>query len=199
MIYHYTQISDVFLIESDRHVDKRGWFARTFCAEEFADLNLTETFSQCGASYNAKRGTLRGLHYQADPYPEAKLVRCVRGALFDVAVDIRPDSPTFGRWTAAELTSDNGRMLYIPEGCAHGFQTLAGETEIVYQISVSYRPELSRGIRWDDADIGIDWPVTDAILSDRDRDLPTLTEAVASGQAADGGASPMATVSSQAN
>jgi dTDP-4-dehydrorhamnose 3,5-epimerase len=172
MIYSYTQISGVILIESERHSDQRGWFARTFCAEEFGDLGLTAQFAQCSTSFNAKRGTLRGLHYQAAPAAEAKLVRCVQGALFDVAVDIRPESPTFGQWYGTALTAANGNMLYIPEGCAHGFQTLVDDTEVFYQISVPYAPELSRGISWDDPEIGIDWPIEEAILSDRDRSQP---------------------------
>lgn len=172
MIYHYTQISGVILIESERHSDPRGYFVRTFCAEEFGDLGLTSRFAQCGTSFNASGGTLRGLHYQAAPAAEAKLVRCVRGALFDVAVDIRPESPTFGQWFSTPLTAANGHMLYIPEGCAHGFQTLVDDTEIFYQISAPYEPALSRGIRWDDPEIGIDWPIKDAILSDRDKTLP---------------------------
>ena len=174
MIYHYTPLQGVFRIEPDRHEDERGWFARTFCAREFADMGMVATFAQCSISFNAKRGAVRGLHYQASPCPEAKLVRCVQGALFDVAVDIRPDSPSFGQWASAELTAKNGHMLYIPEGYAHGFQTVAANTEILYQISTEYRPELSRGIRWNDPDVGIDWPLSDATLSDRDRTLPYL-------------------------
>lgn len=172
MIYRYTQISGVIQIESERRGDERGYFARTFCAEEFADLGLTSQFAQSSTSFNALRGTLRGLHYQSEPAAEAKLVRCVRGSLFDVAVDIRPDSPTFGHWYGTELTAANGHMLYIPEGCAHGFQTLEDNTEISYQISVPYEASLSCGIRWNDPDIAIDWPMKDVILSDRDRTLP---------------------------
>lgn len=172
MIYRYTQISGVILIESERHNDPRGYFARTFCAEEFSDLGLKAQFAQCSTSFNAARGTLRGLHYQAEPASEAKLVRCIQGALFDVAVDIRPESPTFGQWFGAALSAANGHMLYIPEGCAHGFQTMVDDTEIFYQISVPYESELSRGIRWDDPEIGIDWPIEDATLSDRDKTQP---------------------------
>lgn len=175
MIYHYTQISGVILIESERRSDPRGYFTRTFCAEEFGDLGLTSRFAQCSTSFNATRGTLRGLHYQAAPAAEAKLVRCIQGALLDVAVDIRPESPTFGQWFGTPLTAANGHMLYIPEGCAHGFQTLVDDTEIFYQISVPYEPDLSCGIRWDDPEIGIDWPLKqEAILSDRDQTLPSF-------------------------
>jgi len=174
MIYHYTPISGVYLIEPERQEDARGWFARSFCAREFGDMGMAASFAQCSASCNARRGTVRGLHYQVAPAAEAKLVRCVRGALFDVAVDIRPASPTYGQWTSAELSALNGCMLYVPEGCAHGFQTLSDDTEIFYQISAEYQPALARGIRWDDPDIGIRWPLARAILSDRDRALPRL-------------------------
>ena len=182
MIYRYTQLPGVFLVEPERQRDRRGWFARTFCTDEFGDLGMATAFAQCSASFSAGRGTLRGLHYQAAPAEEAKLVRCVQGAVFDVAVDIRPDSPSFGRWVSAELSALNGHMLYIPQGFAHGFQTLTNNSELFYQISVPYRPELSAGIRWDDPDIAIDWPITDAILSDRrgGRDVsssPTMIKA----------------------
>ena len=180
MIYNYTQISGVILIESERQSDPRGYFARTYCAEEFRDLGLCAQFAQCSTSFNATRGTLRGLHYQAAPAAEAKLVRCVQGALFDVAVDIRPESPTFGQWFGAPLTAANGHMLYIPEGCAHGFQTLVDDTEILYQISVPYEADLSRGIRWDDPEIAIDWPQKEAILSERDQTLPRFAIAAPS-------------------
>jgi dTDP-4-dehydrorhamnose 3,5-epimerase len=179
VIYHYTRLPGVFLIEPERQRDRRGWFARTFCMDEFADLGMAASFAQCSASFNAERGTLRGLHYQAAPFEEAKLVRCVQGAIFDVVADIRPDSPTFRRWVSAELTALNGHMLYVPEGYAHGFQSLVNNSEVFYQISVPFRRELSFGVRWDDPELGIDWPVTGAILSDRDRLLPFLAEAVA--------------------
>jgi dTDP-4-dehydrorhamnose 3,5-epimerase len=179
MIYHFTPLSGVYLIEPERREDDRGWFARTFCAREFAEMGMATDFPQCSTSYNARRGTVRGLHYQAVPCTEAKLVRCARGALFDVAVDIQPGSPTFGQWVSAELTAENGHMLYIPEGYAHGFQTLADGTEIFYQISTEYQPALSRGIRWNDPRIGIRWPLARAILSDRDRALPELTSLAA--------------------
>lgn len=174
MIYHYTPISGVFLIEPERHEDERGWFSRSFCAEEFAEMGLETNFVQCSASFNERSGTLRGLHYQSVPHAEIKLVRCVRGAIFDVAVDIRPESDTFGQWIAAELSSANGSMFYIPKGCAHGFQTLTANTEIFYQISTPYRAEHSAGIRWNDPGLGIDWPISTPILSERDNELPLL-------------------------
>ena len=130
--------------------DDRGYFARTFCAEEFAAAGLPTVFPQCNTSFNLARGTLRGLHWQADPYPEGKLVRCTRGMIVDVAVDLRPESPTCRRWVGIELSAENGRALYIPPGFAHGFQTLVDETEVFYQMSETYRRDLSRGGRWND-------------------------------------------------
>jgi dTDP-4-dehydrorhamnose 3,5-epimerase len=153
-----TPVAGVHLVEPERIADERGHFARTFAADEFTAHGLDARVTQCSTSFNARRGTLRGLHYQAAPHGEAKLVRCTRGAIYDVAVDLRPDSPSYRRWTAAELTADNGRALYIPAGCAHGFQTLVDASEVLYQISTPYVPEAARGVRWDDPAFGIDWP-----------------------------------------
>lgn len=169
-------IRSAYIIEPKPVEDRRGSFARTWCRDEFADHGLTRPFDQCGASHNHKRGTLRGLHYQAAPFEEAKLVRCTAGASFDVIVDIRPGSPTEGTWVGVDLTPSNRRMVYIPEGCAHGFQALADDTEIFYQIAGRYRAEEARGIRWDDPDLAIDWPVADPILSQRDQTLPLWAE-----------------------
>jgi dTDP-4-dehydrorhamnose 3,5-epimerase len=152
--------------------DDRGYFARTFCAEEFAAAGLPTVFPQCNTSFNLARGTLRGLHWQANPYPEGKLVRCTRGMILDVTVDLRPESPTCRRWFGIELSAEDGRALYIPPGFAHGFQTLADETEVFYQMSESYRRDLSRGGRWDDPAFGIDWPIRNPILSPRDAAYP---------------------------
>jgi dTDP-4-dehydrorhamnose 3,5-epimerase len=152
--------------------DDRGHLARTFCAEEFAAAGLPTVFPQCNVSFNAQRGTLRGLHWQADPFPEGKLVRCTRGAILDVAVDLRPDSPTYQSWFGVELTADDARALYIPAGFAHGFQTLADASEVFYQMSESYRYDLSRGARWNDPAFGIDWPIANPILSPRDATYP---------------------------
>ena len=174
MIYHYTPIPGVFLIETERHEDIRGWFQRTYCAEEFGDMGMVTNFAQCSTSYNEMSGTLRGLHYQTVPHAETKLVRCIRGAIFDVVVDIRPESPTYGKWIAAELDSAAGSMLYMPEGCAHGFQTLVPNSEVSYQISTPYNAAASTGIRWNDPSLKIDWPLPNPILSEKDRDLPTL-------------------------
>ena len=183
MIYRYTPISGVFLIESERRADSRGWFSRTYCSEEFSEMGLETNFVQCSTSYNELRGTLRGLHYQTVPHSETKLVRCTRGAIFDVVVDIRPESPTFGKWVAAELSGNDGAMLYIPEGCAHGFQTLVPNTEIFYQISAPYQAACSSGIRWDDPSLDIDWPIATPIISERDSELPVLAHNINGGPA----------------
>ena len=176
MIFHETAIPGVFIIDPERNEDARGFFARLWCGEEFADHGLMHEFAQCSTSFNHRRGTLRGLHFQAPPHAEAKLVRCTQGAIFDVAVDLRPQSARRGAWQAAELSARNGRMLYIPAGCAHGFQTLADDSEVFYQITPRWRPEAASGIRWDDPAIGIDWPIPEPILSERDRVLPGLDE-----------------------
>ena len=147
MIFTETRLAGAYLIEPERIEDERGFFARTWCRDEFERHGLNPRLVQCNVSYNARRGTLRGMHYQAKPHEEAKLVRCTRGAIYDVIVDLRPDSPTYRQWVAAELTAENRRMLYIPEGFAHGFQTLADETEVFYQMSELFHPESARGVR----------------------------------------------------
>jgi dTDP-4-dehydrorhamnose 3,5-epimerase len=163
-----------FVIEQQKHDDERGFFARTWCAEEFEEHGLDSRLAQCSVSFNHRRGSLRGLHYQAPPYAEAKLVRCTRGALFDVAVDLRPDSPSFKQWTGHELTEDNGRALYVPRGLAHGFLTLADATEVTYQISVPHASEAARGIRWNDPFHGVAWPGAVTVIAPRDRDYPDM-------------------------
>jgi dTDP-4-dehydrorhamnose 3,5-epimerase len=167
-----TPLSGAFVIELDLLTDERGHFARTFDAAEFADHGLDPAVVQCNTSLNARRGTLRGMHYQAHPDGEAKLVRCTRGSIFDVAVDLRPDSETYCRWFGAELSADSGRMLYIPVGMAHGFQTLTDDAEVHYQMSHRYVPEQARGVRFDDPAFGIEWPVPDPIVSERDAGYP---------------------------
>jgi len=168
MIFTPTALDGVWQIDLERHTDPRGHFARSFCAEEFAAHRLPSSFVQCSVSFNARRGTLRGLHWQAEPHPEAKLVRCTSGAIFDVAVDLRPDSPTLHRWVGIELTARNGRALYIPPGFAHGFQCLTDDSEVFYQMTEAYHGDLGRGARWDDPAFGIVWPLPDPILSERD-------------------------------
>lgn len=161
-----------YVIDLERIVDERGFFARTWCAQEFRSQGLNPNLAQCSLSYNTRRGTLRGMHFQAEPHQEAKLVRCCSGAIYDVILDLRRDSPTYRKWFAVELTAANRRTLYVPEGVAHGFQTLTDETEVLYQISERYRPESARGVRWDDPLFGIEWPIRDPILSERDRAYP---------------------------
>ena len=169
-----TEIEGIFLIEPERRADERGFFARTWCEREFRQQGLPSHFVQCSVSYNHLRGTLRGMHYQRAPYGEYKVVRCNRGAIFDVAIDLRSDSPTHCRWVGFELNEENGRMLYIPEGCAHGFITLVDRTELYYQISEFYHPESVAGVRWDDPAFGIQWPIKPAIISPRDASFPLM-------------------------
>jgi dTDP-4-dehydrorhamnose 3,5-epimerase len=174
LTFHETEISGVFLVETDPAVDERGEFVRRYCREEFAEHGLDFSPVQVSTSSNRRRGTLRGLHFQAPPKPEAKLVCCLRGAVFDVAVDLRSSSPSHGRWTAVELTAANGRGLYIPPGCAHGFQTLEDDTEVLYLITQPYESSLQRGVRWDDPTLGIEWPEEPTAISERDRSFPDL-------------------------
>ena len=174
MIFRETALAGVWLIEPERLGDERGFFARTWCRREFETRGLEPDVVQCNISWNAKRGLVRGLHYQMPPHAETKLVRCTRGAIWDVVVDLRPGSPTFKRWTAAELTADNRHAMYIPKGCAHGFQTLTDDTEVFYQMSAFHAPGAERGVRWNDPVLAIAWPIASAALSDRDRALPLL-------------------------
>ena len=169
VIFRETKLKGAFIIEPERTEDERGFFARTFCQEEVKAHGLNPRVVQCNISFNKKRGTLRGMHYQVAPCEEAKLVRCTSGAIYDVIIDLRPDSSTLKQWIAVELTADNRRMLYIPEGFAHGFQTLEDNTEVFYQMSEFYHPECARGIRWNDPVFGIEWAVDELILSDKDR------------------------------
>jgi dTDP-4-dehydrorhamnose 3,5-epimerase len=174
MIFKETPLAGAFLIALDPHEDERGSFARSFCRREFEAHGLSPVVSQCNISRNRKKGTLRGMHFQAAPHEEAKLVRCTRGAIWDVIVDLRAGSPTRWRWHAAELNAENRLAFYVPEGFAHGFQTLADDTEVLYQMSEFYHPELARGLRWDDPKLGIRWPLADAIVSERDRGYALL-------------------------
>jgi dTDP-4-dehydrorhamnose 3,5-epimerase len=176
MIFRETPLAGVWIVEPEPATDERGFFARTWCAREFAARGLDARLAQCSVSWNHARGIVRGLHYQVAPHAEAKLVRCTRGAIHDVALDVRRGSPTFGRWVAAELTADNRRMLYLPEGVAHGFQTLADATEVFYQISEFHHPESARGVRWDDPACAIEWPLRPVIVSPRDAALPSLVD-----------------------
>lgn len=172
MIFTPLSIAGVWRVELSPMPDERGYFARTFCAAEFAAQGLPAIFEQSSLSRNLRAGTLRGMHYQAAPHAEAKFVRCVRGALVDVVVDIRPESPTRGQWIAERLTADSGMGLYIAPGLAHGFQTLVDDTDMLYQITPAFRPGFGAGVRWNDPAFGIDWPLPNPILSDRDAAYP---------------------------
>ena len=172
MIFTQTKLSGAFVIEPQRLADARGFFARVFCADELKSHGLNTCVSQCNISFNPGKGTLRGMHYQAAPYQEAKLARCTMGRLYDVMIDLRPDSPTFRQWVGVELTAENRRMLYISEGFAHGYQTLEDNTEIFYVVSQSYHPQADRGVRWDDPAFGIEWPCEVTVISDKDRQFP---------------------------
>ena len=172
MIFTETKLTGAYLIELDKHEDERGFFARSWCTDEFEEHGLNPRVVQCNISFNKKLGTLRGLHYQSPPYQEAKLVRCTMGALYDVIVDLRSDSSSFKKWFSVELTAQNRRALYVPEGFAHGFQTLVDNTEVFYQMSEFFHPECARGIRWDDAAFGIVWPAVEKIISKQDQDIP---------------------------
>jgi dTDP-4-dehydrorhamnose 3,5-epimerase len=167
-----TPVAGTFLVDLEPRGDDRGFFARAFCANEFSDHGLETSFVQANTSFSARRGTLRGLHYQLPPSEEVKLVRCVRGALWDVVLDRRVASPSLGRWFGAELTAENRRAIYIPRGCAHGFITLTDQTEVSYMVSGFYDADLERGVRWDDPAFGIEWPMTPEVISDRDRGHP---------------------------
>ena len=175
VIFSETALKGAFLVEPERKEDSRGFFARAWCAREFEANGLKPIMVQCNLSYNVKKGTLRGLHYQTPPYGEAKLIRCTMGAIYDVIIDLRRDSATFTKHLAVVLTAQNHRMLYIPEGFAHGFQTLEDGTEVFYQMSEYYFPASARGIRWNDPAFGITWPEEERIISERDQNYPDFT------------------------
>lgn len=172
MLFRKTKLAGVFEIGVEPKCDERGFFARSWCQHEFESAGLNSKLAQCSISFNARKGTLRGMHYQAAPYPETKLVRCTKGAIYDVVVDLRPQSPTYRQWIGATLTGENRQMLYVPEECGHGFLTLEDETEVFYQISEVYHPDLARGVRWNDPAFGIAWPGGAEQMSERDRTYP---------------------------
>jgi dTDP-4-dehydrorhamnose 3,5-epimerase len=171
MIFKETKLKGAFIIEPELIKDERGFFARTFCEKEFKEQGLTFNAVQGDISYNQKKGTLRGMHYQAEPHEEAKIVSCTRGSIYDVIIDLRTDSATCHQWFSIELSAQNYKMLCIPEGFAHGFQTLEDDTVVNYFISEFYHPECARGVRWDDPTFGIKWPLSDPIISLRDRNF----------------------------
>jgi len=172
MKFHATKLPGVFEIHLEPMRDERGFFARTWCRSEFEEHGLESTLVQCNISFNTRKGTLRGMHYQAAPFAETKLVRCTQGAICDVVLDLRPQSPTFKRWVAVTLTEENRNMVYVPKGCAHGFLTLQDETEVFYQMSEVYNAESARGVRWNDPTFAIAWPEKVEVISDRDHNYP---------------------------
>src|SRR5436190_18180647 len=174
MIFHQTDLSGVFIIEPELIRDERGFFACAWIASEFEQHGLNPSLRQSNIAFNARRGTVRGMHFQQEPHPETKLTRCTRGAIYDVAIDLRYDSPTRYQWVAATLTADNHQMLYVPEGFAHGYQTLTDDAEIFYQVSEYYHPESAAGVRWDDPAFDIPWPLPVSVITDRDANYPLL-------------------------
>lgn len=177
MIFAETKLAGAYTIDLEKREDSRGFFARAWDQKEFEDRGLNPTVVQCNLSFNKSSGTTRGMHYQAAPHEEAKLIRCTRGSIFDVIIDLRSDSPTFRDWVGVELTAENRRMLYVPEGFAHGYQTLEDDTETLYQVSEWYAPDSERGIRWDDPALGIVWPETESReISEKDLSWPDFKE-----------------------
>jgi dTDP-4-dehydrorhamnose 3,5-epimerase len=178
VIFTETPLPGALVIEPERLEDPRGFFARTWCERELEARRLETRIAQCSTSFNKKKGTLRGMHYQVAPAAETKIIRCVRGGLYDVILDLRPDSPTLMRHFAVVLTAENRKMLYVPTGFAHGFQTLEDDTELLYQMSEFYSPEHARGVRWDDPAFSIRWPEDDRTIVERDRSYPDFRPAV---------------------
>lgn len=175
MIFQETKLQGASIIDIKELVDERGFFARGWCKHEFEEYGLVSQVAQANISYNKKKGTLRGLHYQIEPYAETKLIRCTRGAIYDVIIDLRPKSSTYREWIGVELTADNHRMLYVPEVFAHGFQTLEDNTEVFYQVSAFYTPEAERGLRYDDPKFGINWPLEVSMISSKDANWPNYS------------------------
>ena len=173
MIFVKTKFADAFVVELEKHEDERGFFARAWCDCEFAAHNLNAQWVQANLAYSKAKGTLRGLHYQVAPYQEAKLMRCIRGAIYDVILDVRPESPTFKQWLGVVLTADNHKALYVPQGFAHGYQTLTDDSEVFYPVSQFYTPGSERGIRWNDPTFAIQWPLTEGlVISEKDQNWP---------------------------
>lgn len=176
MTFTETDVAGAYIIDCNKLTDERGFFARSLCSKELSDRKLECNFVQSNISLNHHKYTLRGMHMQANPFGEVKLIRCTRGSVFDAFVDLRPNSPTYGKWAGAELTADNHRSLYIPKGCAHGYQTLVDNSEVFYFVSTAYHPESERGYRWNDPAFGIQWPHTkNALLSEKDQTWPLLS------------------------
>jgi dTDP-4-dehydrorhamnose 3,5-epimerase len=176
MIFKETNLKGAFIIEPEIMADERGFFARTWCAREFEAHGLTPNLVQCNISFNKQKGTLRGMHYQVVPHEEAKVVRCTMGTIYDVIIDLRPNSSTYKRWASVDMSAENRRMLYIPEGFAHGFLTMEDDTEVFYQMSEFYTPECARGVRWNDPAFNITWPLGVTVISEKDGQYPNFTE-----------------------
>ncbi|APP84870.1 dTDP-4-dehydrorhamnose 3,5-epimerase [Xanthomonas hortorum pv. vitians] len=176
MIFHPTPLAGAFVIEPEQRGDARGWFARVFCTQEMAQAGLVDQFVQVNNSFNAQAGTLRGMHYQLPPAAEVKIVRCIRGALWDAIVDLRPDSRTYLQWYGTELTAENRLALYVPRGFAHGFITLQPQTEAFYFANAMYTPQAERGLRWNDPRLGLQWPLEPQLVSDKDAAWPDFNE-----------------------
>lgn len=176
MLFTELAIPGAYAVDPEPRADERGLFARTVCVESFAAVGLDAAFVQSSVSWNARAGTLRGMHWQTAPHGEDKLIRCTAGAVFDVVVDLRVGSPMRGRWAAVELSAENRRAVYVPKGCAHGFLTVADGSELLYQMTVAYAPTAARGLRWDDPDLAIGWPAEPLIVSERDRALPLFAD-----------------------
>jgi dTDP-4-dehydrorhamnose 3,5-epimerase len=181
MKFTETTVSGVFLIELDLHADDRGSFARSFCVDEFNEAGMDIHVVQANISFNKHSGAVRGMHYQVSPHAEAKVVRCTRGALYDVVVDLRPDSPSYSQWFGIELNAENRKAMFVPKGCAHGFQTLVDGTEVSYLMSERYVPEAASGVRYDDPAFGIEWPMAVSSVSDRDQGWPDFKPQVGTG------------------
>jgi dTDP-4-dehydrorhamnose 3,5-epimerase len=175
MMFKEMRVGGAFVLEVEKVEDERGFFARSWCQKEFQMHSLVSHLVQANISFNKQKGTLRGMHYQAPPYGEAKVVRCTRGAIFDVIIDLRPESPTFKQWISVELTADNYKMLYVPENCAHGYITLEDSTEVTYLVSQFYHRELERGVRYDDPAFGVRWPIKVQVISEKDKRLPCVS------------------------
>jgi len=179
MIFTETKLEGAFLIQPEKLEDERGFFARAWCRKEFQANNLDAELVQCNISFGRKKGTLRGMHYQISPHQEVKLVRCTMGAIYDVIIDLRPESSSYLQWVGVELSADTRKMLYVPKGFAHGFQTLQDNTEVFYQVSEFYAPSSERGVRWDDPAFDIQWPdIDERVISERDRRHPDFTSTV---------------------
>ena len=172
MLYQPTSLTGAYLLDLQKVEDERGFFARSWCVQEFAEHGLDTRLVQCNISFNKRQGTVRGMHYQLPPFAETKLVRCSRGAIYDVIIDLRPTSPTFLQWFGVTLSAENRTMLYVPQGFAHGFQTLADNTEVTYQMSEFYEPTYARGLRWDDPRVKVEWPLEITVMSMKDQCYP---------------------------